>query len=190
MSNILAKVSLSWLWQPTAVNIASAGLVALGGYTFKKRTAFYLGGIQEAAEARRECGKQVLDILALCKDLEGTSATDGTYSPSLQGERERWIGQLDEATRWLADNWQLFALTYVKVLGLGKLMAEYAGAVRGEWLSNHLLEQRVHRIWELTALVQDIYFAGGLRSARRRPDAIRELRETISPDAVTSLRGR
>ena len=171
------KVSLSWLWHPVVINVASAGLVALGGYVFKKRTAIYLGGIQKAAEARRECGKRVLDILALCSNLEGVSAE---YS-LLQGERERWISQLDEATRWLADNWQWFALTYVKAFGLGKLTAEYAGAVRGEWLSDHPLEQRVHRIRELTALVQSIYFAGGLRSAVDRPDAVKELREMISP---------
>ena len=166
MSSILAKVSLSWLWQPVVV----AGLIACLGLTLKAPTAAYLAEIQEAAEARREGGKRVLDILALCGNLEKVS---------VQGERERWISQLDEATRWLVDNWQRYALTYPNALHLQHLMAGYAGAVRGEWLSDQPLEQRVDRIRELTARVQTIYFAGRLRSAGRRPPAARELRQMI-----------
>ncbi len=130
---------------------------------------------------RRECGKRVFDILALCDNLEKVPAAPTAVRPSLQGERERWISQLDEATRWLADNWQWYALTYARALNLRGLMLNYPGEVRGVWLSVRPLEQRVRRIEELTALVQTIYFEGRLRSAGRRRGAIEELREMISP---------
>ena len=165
-----AEVSLSWLWQPVAANLTSAGLVAFGADALRGPAAVRLADIQGAVEARRECSKRVLDILALCIDLECD------WPP---GERERWISQLGEATRWLADNWQWFALTYAKAGDLPGMMAGYAGAVRREWLSDHPLEQRVRRIRELTERVQTIYFVHRLRSAGDRPVAIKELREMI-----------
>jgi hypothetical protein len=164
-------VSLSWLWHPVAVNVVSAALIAAGGFVLKPQVAHSL----EAIEGRRECSNRVLHILALCSNLEGTATNP---SPSVQGERDRWISQLDEATLWLADNWEAYALTYAGWLG-GQI-AGYAGLARGTWLSGNPLEQRVHTIREATAQVQTLYFAGRIRSLPHIPAAHRRLQKMLN----------
>jgi hypothetical protein len=69
--------------------------------------------IQTAHDARDRFSDSVLDILALCGNLEHTLKdpdSEDPPRPKLQGECNRWEGQIDETTAWLADHWQRFAL--------------------------------------------------------------------------------
>ena len=115
---------------------------------------------------RDDFGARVLDLLALCGKVEDVAASGGAgegLGPALAGERDRWVGQIDEITVWLIDHWQRFALTYSGLLGLRDAVARYAAAVRGVWLSDRPLEERARMVRELTEPVQTLYFASRWR---------------------------
>ena len=72
--------------------------------------------------SRDRFGESVLDILALCSNLENVHVQSEIRDPlrsRLQGERDRWVSQIDERTIWLADHWQHFALGYSRRLACG-----------------------------------------------------------------------
>lgn len=119
-----------------------------------------------AAGDRDEFGARVLDLLALCQNVEGVAAPGDPgegLSPALAVERDRWVGQVDEITIWLVDHWQRFALTYSGLAGLRYAAARYAAAVRGVWLSDRPVAERARMVRELTEPVQTLYFASRWR---------------------------
>lgn len=118
--------------------------------------------VQAAHDGRDQFNEKVLDLLALCANLEGLT-DPASISEGLQGERDRWVEQVGEITAWLADHWQRFALTYISMAGLRDLVAQYAGAVRGVWLSGRSLTERVQLVKDLTGPVQTLYFASRWR---------------------------
>ena len=97
----------------------------------------------------------------------------------MQGERDRWIGQIGETTTWLVDHWQRFALGYSKRLDLMNLVARYVTAARGLWLSDLPLDQRVRMLRELTEHVQNIHFTRRWRAVTTIRQEITELRTKL-----------
>jgi hypothetical protein len=139
-------------------------------------------GIQAAHDGRDRFGESVLDILALCSNLEKVhvqSETRDSMRFRLQGERDRWVSQIDERTVWLAHHWQQFALGYSRRLDVRDLVARYVGGARGLWLSDRPLEERVRMLRELTEHIQTIYFARRWRVITIVPQEITELRTKL-----------
>jgi hypothetical protein len=144
----------------------SAATVAAIGLTVGPRLAARGKRIQAAYDSRDRFGDSVLDILALCKNLETVPLSSEITDPfrsRLQGERDRWLSQVDEITTWLVDHWQRVALGYARPMGIRNLVVRYVAAGRGLWLSDRPLEERVRLLRELTEHVQIIYFARRLR---------------------------
>jgi hypothetical protein len=159
---------------PIVVSLAT-GVVT--GLTVGPRLAARGKRIQAAHDDRDRFGDSVLDILALCGNLEKVqieSDLPDSLSSCLQGERDRWIGQIDEITIWLVDHWQRIALGYSKRLGLLNLVTRYVAMARGLWLSDRPLDQRVRLLRELTGHIQTIYFT---RRWRVFPIISREITE-------------
>jgi hypothetical protein len=143
---------------PIGVSLATGVLI---GLTVGPRLAARGKRIQAAHDSRDRFGDSVLDILTLCTNLEkvqvGSELPDPLRS-RLQGERDRWVTQIDERTTWLVDHWQWFALGYTKRMNVMNLAVRYVAAARGLWLSDRPLDDRVRMLRELTGHVQTIYF--------------------------------
>ena len=133
---------------PVCVSMATAVLI---GLTVGPRLAARGKRIQAAHDSRDRFGESVLDILALCSKLEKVHVQSEIRDPMrsrLQGERDRWLSQIDERTIWLADHWQQFALGYSRRLDVRDLVARYVGGARGLWLSGRPLEERARMLRE------------------------------------------
>ena len=164
---------------PIGVSMATAVLI---GLTVGPRLAARGKRIQAAHDSRDRFGDSVLDILALCSNLEKVHVQSEIRDPMrsrLQGERDRWLSQIDERTIWLADHWQQFALGYSRRLDVRDLVARYVGGARGLWLSGRPLEERVRMLRELTEHIQTIYFARRWRVITVVPQEITELRTKL-----------
>jgi hypothetical protein len=178
---------------PIGVAVATTVLI---GLTVGPRLAARGKRIQAAHDSRDRFGDSVLDILALCSDLEKVRIQPETTDPlrsRLQGERDRWLSQVDERTIWLVDHWQWFALGYSKRMDVRNLVARYVADARGLWLSDRPLEERVRMLRELTEHIQAIYFARRWRAAMAVPREIIRLRAKLdilegnaSPDSLAS----
>jgi hypothetical protein len=130
--------------------------------TVGPRLATRRGRVLAADGGRDEFGARVLDLLALCGNVEALAKPGAAQA--LVGDRDRWVGQIDEITVWLVDHWQRFALTYVGLVGLRDSVARYAAAVRVVWLSGQPLEKRARMVRELTEPVQMLYFTSRWRA--------------------------
>ena len=164
---------------PIGVSLATG---ALTGLTVGPRLAARGRRIQAAHDDRDRFGDSVLDILALCGNLEKVqieSDLPDSLSSRLQDERDRWIGQIDEITIWLVDHWQRVALGYSKRLDVMSLVARYVAAARGLWLSDRPLDQRVRMLRELTGHIQTIYFTRRWRVIPIISQEITELRTKL-----------
>jgi hypothetical protein len=146
--------------------------------------------------SRDRFGENVLDIVALCTDLENVHVQPEITDPlrsRLQGERDRWLSQIDERTIWLADHWQRFALGYSRRMDVRDLVARYVVDARGLWLSDRPLEDRVRMLRELIEHIQTIYFARRWRVITAVPQEIICLRTKLdilegnaSPTSISS----
>jgi hypothetical protein len=166
--------------------LSSAGVSAVTavviGLTVGPRLAARSKRIQAAHDNRDRFGDSVLDLLALCGNLEQFTIPPAAADPvrsRLQGERDRWISQVDEITAWLADHWQHVALGYVGTMGVRELAVRYAADARGLWLSGRPLEERVRLLRELSEPVQTIFFARRWRVVSKVPGEIARLRAML-----------
>jgi len=135
--------------------------------------------LQAAYDSRDRFGDSVLDILALCANLEKAHVQSGIKDPlrsRLQDERDRWLGQIDETTTWLVDHWQRFVLGYLGRRDVRNLLVRYVADARGLWLSDRPLEERVRMLKELTEHIQTIYFERRWRVLTAVPQEISHLR--------------
>jgi hypothetical protein len=164
---------------PIGVSTATAVLI---GLTVGPRLAARSKRIQAAHDSRDRFGESVLDILALCSNLEKVNIQSEIRDPMrarLHSERDRWVSQIDERTIWLADHWQQFVWGYSRRLDVRDLVARYVGGARGLWLSDRPLEERVRMLRELTEHIQTIYFARRWRVITVVPQEITELRTKL-----------
>ncbi|MGW0842122.1 hypothetical protein ACWD26_18495 [Streptomyces sp. NPDC002787] len=120
--------------------------------------------IQEAHIARDTFSASLLTIISACARLQSLplpapddpDCTD-VVRARLAAERERWMQQLDDATRWLIDHVE----TYSAGWPLGELRdvaARYAAASRMVMISERSEEAKVELLAKLAAPVQGIYF--------------------------------
>jgi hypothetical protein len=164
---------------PIGVSLATGVLI---GLTVGPRLAARGKRIQAAHDSRDRFGDSVLDILTLCTNLERVQVGSELPEPlrsRLQGERDRWLSQIDETTTWLVDHWQRFALGYTKRMDVMNLVVRYVAAARGLWLSDRPLDDRVRMLRELTEHVQTIYFTRRWRVITTVPQEITKLRTKL-----------
>jgi hypothetical protein len=161
---------------PIGISLVTTVLV---GLTVGPRLAARGKRLQAAYDSRDRFGDSVLDILALCANLEKVNVRSGIKDPlrsRLQDERDRWLGQIDETTTWLVDHWQRFVLGYIGRSDVRNLVVRYVADARGRWLSDRPLEERVRMLKELTEHIQTIYFARRWRVLTAVPQEISHLR--------------
>lgn len=152
---------------PIGVSMATTLVV---GLTFGPRLAARNKRVQAAHDDRDQFNDRVVDILALCSNLQTVTVSEDLPEDlrmKVEIERARWVGQIDETTIWLVDHWQRFALTYAGTAGVRSMASEYVMAARGVWLSDRSLADRVRLLKELTEPIQAIYFAYRWRAVRR-----------------------
>lgn len=154
--------------------------------------------ILEAHAARETFSASVLTIQGACQRLRAVRpdeepAMGDVVRARLDRERERWLQQLDDATRWMIDNVETFATGWPTGT-LRDLVHGYVGHARMVWLSERDEALRVKYLADLSAPVRDLFFA---HAWRRRPIAsvqrLQELFATIeaeggdpaSPPAIT-----
>lgn len=152
------------------------------GLTVGPRLAARSKRIQAAHDSRDRFGDSVLSLLVLCGNLERVAmppaAADAVQS-RLQGERDRWMSQIDEITLWLVDHWQHVALGYTGAMGIRELVIRYVADARGLWLSGRPLEERVRLLREITEPVQTIFFARRWRVVSKVPREVERLRAML-----------
>lgn len=174
MSTWLSSVVL-----PISVSVAT---VIVLGLTVGPRLAARAKRIQTALESRDHFGDSILDILALCGNLEKVIIPPDVADPlrsRLQAERDRWLTQIDEITTWLLDHWQRVALGYAGAMGVRDLVMRYVADARGLWLSDRPLQEHVRMLREITEPVQTIYFARRWRVVTSIPGEINRLRAKL-----------
>jgi hypothetical protein len=163
-----------------SVGVSVATLLVIG-LTVGPRLAARSKRVQAAHDSRDRFNDSVLDILALCSNLEAVVSLDmaDTLRPRLQSERDRWLGQVDEITAWLVDHWQRVALGYAGAMGIRDLVVRYIAVARGVWLSDRPLDKRVQTLREITEPVQTIFFARRWRVASHVPGEVARLRAML-----------
>ena len=160
----------------------SVATVLVVGLTVGPRLAARGKRIQAAHDSRDRFSDSVLDLLVLCGNLERVAIPAEVTDPvrsRLQGERDRWLGQINEITIWLVDNWQQVALSFAGRMGLRDLVTRYMAGARGLWLSDRPLEDRVRLLRELTEPVQTIFFARRWRVVSSVPGEMARLRTML-----------
>ncbi|WP_255951942.1 hypothetical protein [Streptomyces odontomachi] len=153
---------MNLLWTLLAATITAlvttitVGLVATPRLDARKKR------IGEAHAARDTFGTHLMTVLATCTLLEQTPVDDSDWSRSLRdrvkGERERWLQQLDDATRWMVDN----AFTYAGSWPSQRLKdfaVAYAANARGVVLSERDEAVKRELLIALTTPTQRQFFA-------------------------------
>ncbi|MFJ2202910.1 hypothetical protein [Streptomyces violaceusniger] len=116
-----------------------------------------------AYEARAEFSKRVLTILSACGRLQESEVPPSlaearpALAERLNAERQRWLDQLDEATQYLVDNMELFALGYATDR-LRTIVGQFVVHARAVVLSDRPVEKQVQRLTALAAPIQNLFF--------------------------------
>ncbi|MFJ1994273.1 hypothetical protein [Streptomyces asiaticus] len=114
-------------------------------------------------QARDEFSRRVLVILSACGRLRATPIPDSlaeerpALAEKLTAERQRWIDQLDEATRYLVDNVEAFGLSYATPRGRD-IASRFAANARAIMISDRSLDSQIERLTALAGPVQNIFF--------------------------------
>jgi hypothetical protein len=90
-----------WVTSVLVSVCVSVATVVVVGLTVGPRLAARGKRIQAAHDGRDRFGDSVLDLLVLCGNLERIIVPPGVSDPvrsRLEGERDRWMGQIDEIT--------------------------------------------------------------------------------------------
>ncbi|HTJ68771.1 MAG TPA: hypothetical protein VL551_14645 [Actinospica sp.] len=148
---------MSYVW---SVVIALA-IVVVGSYRIVPAANARTKATEVVHEDRRQFNSYVITILAACAKLNATaSGSERSYAEAqlLKHERDRWVAQIDDATKWMIDNLERVALSYLNLLGYRDLLLRYSFAVRMVWISERSAEERQRMIVEMTEPVQAIFF--------------------------------
>ncbi|MDN3029415.1 hypothetical protein [Streptomyces sp. S.PB5] len=140
----------------TAVVAATAtGLVVTPRLDARKKR------IGEAHTARDTFGTHLITVLATCTLLEQTPLDVPDWTPVLRdrmkGERERWLQQLDDATRWMVDNVAVYAGSW-PLQRHKDFAVSYAASARGVVLSERDEATKRELLLALTTPVQRQFF--------------------------------
>ncbi|MEU6904415.1 hypothetical protein ABZ935_03510 [Streptomyces coeruleorubidus] len=114
-------------------------------------------------EARDEFSRRVLIILSASGRLRESSIPAAlveqrpALAEKLTAERDRWIDQLEEATRFLVDNVETFGLSYATSRGRD-IVGQFVVHGRGIVLSERTVETKAALLTDLAGPVQNIFF--------------------------------
>jgi hypothetical protein len=158
---------------PVGVAIATVIVTSL---TVGPRLAARSKRIQADHDARDQFTNSILDLRALCANLQTVAISDTIEEPrrsSLQAERDRWETQIGEITTWLIDHWQRYALGHFSKTGIPHLITRYVFAVWGIWISARPLDARVRMLKDFTEpmftiLLVRLWHVGAIGRALRR----------------------
>ncbi len=156
---------LHWFEQ---VALTLAG-TAFGAYTFLPRINARIKEVGAGHEDRREFRRRITMILSITARLDGLVVPPDAgevVSARLKGEAERWTGQLEEHTIWLADNFEWYAMGYVQRLGIRALALDYAMAARALMLSDRTEAEKIRVLNDISANAYAVFVA------RRSPSNI------------------
>ncbi|MFD3524551.1 hypothetical protein [Streptomyces sp. NPDC058653] len=119
--------------------------------------------INLAHQARDEFSRRVLTILSASARLRETPipAALAEQRPALterlNAERDRWVDQLDEATRYMVDNMETFALGYAPERARD-IVGRFVAHSRAVMLSERAVETKAERLAALAGPVQNLFF--------------------------------
>lgn len=119
--------------------------------------------VRLAHEARDEFSRRVLIILSAAARLRETPIPAAlveqrpALAEKLTAERDRWIDQLDEATRYMVDNMETFGLSYATERGRD-IVGRFVVQSRAVVLSERVVETKAERLTALAGPVQNIFF--------------------------------
>ncbi|MEU3973395.1 hypothetical protein [Streptomyces bacillaris] len=119
--------------------------------------------VRLAHEARDEFSRRVLVILSASARLRETPIPDSlaeqrpTLAERLTAERDRWVDQLDEATRYMVDHMETFGLSYATKRGRD-IVGRFVVQSRAVVLSERSVETKAERLTALAGPVQNIFF--------------------------------
>ncbi|NED75983.1 hypothetical protein [Streptomyces sp. e14] len=152
--------------------------------------------VRLAHEARDEFSRRVLIILSASARLRGTPIPDSLaeqrpiLTERLTAERDRWVDQLDEATRYMVDHLETFGLGYPTERGRD-IVGRFVIQSRAVMLSERSVETKAERLAALAGPVQNIFFTRRWRvltigrSFEEFDLAVAALDEDLPDDAVT-----
>ncbi|OKH91521.1 hypothetical protein [Streptomyces uncialis] len=122
----------------------------------------------QALQLERELfGAATLKIWMYASRLRKLTPPDGSRS-SLEGDRSRWLAEIDAASRTLVDC--IAPLTYIGPIG--RLALRYALSLRGVWLSGRSDAAKLELVAEMAAAAQKIYFTAAWQRPRRTRHAV------------------
>lgn len=153
------------------------------GVVITPRIEAYNAPRQIAREARRKFGKSVLTILSACGRLRGFEPSEDmteTMRLAVAEERRRWLAQTDDATRFLADELESYALSYLGAAKVRDRVMAYAATVRGLYISDRPEAEKIEIIGRLTSPIHGIYFASFWWRAFHLVEQVREFDRVLS----------
>ncbi|MFP3990992.1 hypothetical protein U9R90_26700 [Streptomyces sp. E11-3] len=171
----------------TSVVVAIAtGLVAAPRLEARKKR------IGEAHAARDAFGTHLMTVLSTCTLLQQLPQDDPSWTPvlreRLKAERERWLQQLDDATRWMIDHVATYAGSWPSRRLIDFAVA-YASNARMLVLSEREEATKLELMVTLTTPVQRQFFGFWWTRARHYHSDRRVFAETLgrlAPDEPTT----
>ncbi|MER5301376.1 hypothetical protein ABT039_18140 [Streptomyces lasiicapitis] len=155
--------------------------------------------VQITHEARDEFSRRVLTILSASARLRDTPVPEALVeqrpdlAQKLTADRDRWVDQLDEATRYMIDNLETFGLSYATERGRA-LVGRFVAYSRAIVLSERTIEAKTDRLISLAGPIQNIFFTRRWRiitigrSFAEFDRALAALDEDVPEHAATPLR--
>ncbi|WP_051819428.1 hypothetical protein [Streptomyces sp. NRRL S-920] len=149
-------------------------------------------------EARDEFSRRVLTILSASARLRATPIPETlteqrpALAEKMTADRDRWVDQLDEATRYMIDNMETFGLSYPTERGRD-LIGRFVTHSRAIVLSERTIEVKADRLASLAGPVQHIFFTRRwrlitiVRSFDEFDQALVALDEDLAEQVPTSL---
>jgi len=139
--------------------------------------------IGEAHGARDTFGSHLMTVLSTCTLLQQLPRDDPNWTPLLRerlnGERERWLHQLDDATRWMIDNMAMYAGSWPSRRIIDFAVA-YASNARMLVLSEREETTKLELLVTLTTPVQRQFFGFWWTRTRHYQADQRVFAETLS----------
>ncbi|MFJ9343775.1 hypothetical protein ACIRP0_31510 [Streptomyces sp. NPDC101733] len=175
----------STLWTLTLAALTAVVTSVAVGLLVTPRLEARKRRIQEVHTARDTFSSSVLTILTSCgrlRDLplppDGDPATTGNVRTRLESDRERWLQQLDDATMWMIDHLETFALSWPSAR-LRNLAGRYVVASRMTVLSDREESTKIEILLDLTAPIQGIFFTRWWHRARHLHRYMTQLEGTL-----------
>jgi hypothetical protein len=130
--------------------------------------------ILELHKARDQFLASMLQVLSAAARLQNFPAPDPNepawtevMRERVAAERARWVEQLDEATKWMVDNIETYALTWPMDF-LRSLIGNYVSHARAVMISERQDGRKAELLEELTTPVWEVFGSRGWQRSPRR----------------------